>query len=61
MMEIRKRVFFWMDKLEVFGKALNKPKVLSALNGLVRLYERLTSIQEPKALLTCKDCLVDLD
>ena len=39
----------------------DKPKVLLALNGLVRLYETLTSIQEPKALLTCKDCLVDLD
>jgi len=39
----------------------DKPKVLLALNGLIRLYETLTSIQEPKALLTCKDCLVDLD
>ena len=29
MMEIRERVFFWMDKIEVFGKALNKPKGLS--------------------------------
>ena len=28
-MEIKVRVFFWMDKIEVFGKALNKPKVLS--------------------------------
>ena len=37
------------------------PKVLLALNGLARLYETLTGIQEPKALLTCKDCLVDLD
>ena len=39
----------------------DKPKVLLALNGLARLYETLTSIQEPKALLTCKDCLLDLD
>ena len=29
MMGIKVRVFFWMDKIEVFGKALNKPKVLS--------------------------------
>ena len=35
--------------------------VLSALNDLVRLYETLKNIQEPKALLTCMDCLVDLD
>ena len=39
----------------------DKPKVLLALNGLSRLYETLTSIQEPKVLLTCKDCLMDLD
>ena len=38
-----------------------KPKVLLALNGLARLFETFTGIQEPKALLTCKDCLVDLD
>ena len=41
--------------------SLEEPKVLLALNGLARLYETLTGIQEPKALLTCKDCLVDLD
>ena len=35
--------------------------VLSALNDLVGLYETLKSIQEPKAFLTCLDCLVDLD
>ena len=29
MMGIKVRVFFWMDKIEVFGKELNKPKVLS--------------------------------
>ena len=41
--------------------SLEEPKVLLALNGLARLYETLTGIQEPKALLTCKNCLVDLD
>ena len=41
--------------------SLEEPKVLLALNGLARLYETLTDIQEPKALLTCKNCLVDLD
>ena len=35
--------------------------VLSALNDLVGLYETLKNIQEPKAFLTCLDCLVDLD
>ena len=47
--------------LENFDVSLEEPKVLLALNGLARLYETLTGIQEPKALLTCKDCLVNLD
>ncbi|MDA7819275.1 signal peptide peptidase SppA [bacterium] len=49
------------ELLENFDVSLGEPKVLSALNGLADLYETLTEIQEPKALLTCKDCLVDLD
>ena len=49
------------ELLENFDVSLGEPKVLSALNGLAGLYETLTDIQEPKALLTCKDCLVDLD
>jgi len=49
------------ELLENFDVSLGEPKVLSALNGLASLYETLTDIQEPKALLTCKDCLVDLD
>ena len=49
------------ELLENFDVSLGEPKVLSALNGLADLYETLIDIQEPKALLTCKDCLVDLD
>ena len=49
------------ELLENFDVSLGEPKVLSALNGLADFYETLTDIQEPKALLTCKDCLVDLD
>ena len=49
------------ELLENFDVSLGEPKVLSALSGLASLYETLTGIQEPKALLTCKDCLVDLD
>ncbi len=37
------------------------PKVLLALDGLAALFETLAEISEPKALLTCNDCLVDLD
>ena len=36
-------------------------KFLTAFNALFNLYKNLTGIQEPKALLTCADCLVDLD
>ena len=49
------------ELLENFDVSLGEPKVLSALNGLADFYETLTDIQEPKALLTCKDCLVDFD
>ena len=49
------------ELLENFDVSVGEPKVLSALNGLADLYDTLTDIQEPKALLTCKDCLVDLD
>ena len=49
------------ELLENFDVSLGEPKVLSALNGLADFYETLTGIQEPKALLTCKDCLVELD
>ena len=47
--------------LENSDTSPKKSKVLLTLNGLARLYEKLTRIQVPKALLTCKDCLVDLD
>ena len=49
------------ELLENFDVSLGEPKALSALNGLADFYETMTNIQEPKALLTCKDCLVDLD
>ncbi|MDA9048485.1 signal peptide peptidase SppA [Gammaproteobacteria bacterium] len=49
------------ELLENFDVSIKEPKVFSALNGLADLYETLTGIQQPKALLTCEDCLVDLD
>jgi len=49
------------ELLENFDVSLGEPKVLSALNGLADFYEVLTDIQEPKALLTCQDCMVALD
>ena len=49
------------ELLENFDVSIEEPKVFSALNGLADLYETLTGIQQPKALLTCEDCLVYLD
>ncbi|MDC1525736.1 signal peptide peptidase SppA [Gammaproteobacteria bacterium] len=49
------------ELLKNFDVSIKEPKVFSALNGLVDLYETLTGIRQPKALLTCEDCLVDLD
>ena len=49
------------ELLENSDVSLGEHKVLSALNGLAILYETLAGIQEPKALLTCEDCLVDID
>ena len=48
-------------KIENFDVSIRDTKVLSALNGIAKLYETLIGIQEPKALLTCNDCLVNLD
>ena len=49
------------EVLEQLDVSIGEPKVLSALNGIAKFYETLIDIHEPKALLTCKDCLVDLD
>ena len=49
------------ELLENFDVSIKEPKVFSALNGLADFYETLVDIQKPKALLTCKDCMIDLD
>ena len=47
--------------LEKSDSLPGKSEILLVLNGLGSLYETLTSLQTPKPLLTCEDCLVDLD
>ena len=49
------------ELLKNFDVTIGEPDILSAFNGLADLYETLIGIQEPKALFTCKDCLVELD
>ena len=49
------------ELIENYDVSLGDSEVLLALNGLTSLYETLMEIQQPKALLTCNDCLVNLD
>ena len=49
------------ELLENSDVSFGEHKVMSALNDLATLYETLAGIQEPKALFTCTDCVVDLD
>ena len=49
------------ELLENLDVSIKEPKVFSALNGLADFYETLVGIQKPKALLTCKDCMIELD
>ena len=49
------------ELLQNLDVSFGEPRVLSAVEGIATLYETLIDIKEPKAFLTCKDCLVDLD
>ena len=49
------------ELIENFDVSLGDTEVLTVFNGLLSLYKTLIGIQEPKALLTCNDCLVNLD
>ena len=49
------------ELIENFDVSLGDTEVFKALNDLLSLYKTLIGIQEPKALLTCNDCLVNLD
>ena len=59
--ELSPKDMFIKELLENLEVSVAEPSVLSALDGVAELYETLVGINEPKALLTCKDCLVDLD
>ena len=49
------------ELLENFDISIADPRVISALDGLTNLYDTLVEIQYPKALFTCKDCMIDLN
>ena len=49
------------ELIDNFDVSVGEPRVLRAIIDLTQLYETLMGIQEPKALLTCENCLVDFD
>ena len=59
--ELSNAEMIFKELLENSDMSAGEHKVLSALNGLATLYETLAGIQEPKALLTCRECVVELD
>ena len=50
-----------IEVLQNLDVSLGESRALSALEGMATLYKNLIDIKEPRAFLTCTDCLVDLD
>ena len=59
--ELSPKEMLLRELIENFDVSVGEPRVLRAISDLTQLYETLMGIQEPKALLTCENCLVDLD
>ena len=59
--ELSPKEMLLRELIENFDVSVGEPKVLKAISDLTQLYETLMGIQEPKALLTCDNCLVDFD
>jgi protease-4 len=47
--------------LEGIGVSIQEPKIISSLNSMQKFYESLIESRNPKVLLTCENCLIDLD
>ena len=59
--ELSPKELLLKELIDNFDVSVGEPRVLRAISDLTQLYETLMGIQEPKALLTCENCLVDLD
>ena len=59
--ELSPKEMLLRELIENFDVSVGEPRVLQAISDLTKLYETLMGIQEPKALLTCKHCLLDFD
>ena len=49
------------ELLDSFDVSIKEPEVLTALSGLSKLYSEYTDLKQPKALIACESCLVDID
>ena len=49
------------ELLDIFDVSIKEPEVLTALSGLSKLYSEYTDLKQPKALIACENCLVDID
>ena len=56
--ELSPKEMLLRELIENFDVSVAEPKVLQAINDLTKLYETLMGIQEPRALLTCENCLI---
>ena len=59
--ELSPKELLLKELIDNFDVSVEEPRVLRAISDLTQLYETLMGIQEPKALLTCENCLVDFD
>ena len=49
------------ELLTITGISIQEPKIFSALDGMLKLYEAITEIQKSQVLLACEECLVNFD
>ena len=59
--ELSPKELLLKELIDNFDVSVGEPRVLQAISDLTQLYETLMGIQEPKALLTCENCLVDFN
>ena len=49
------------ELLTITGISIQEPKIFSALDGMLKLYEAITEMQKSQVLLACEECLVNFD
>jgi protease-4 len=59
--ELSPEEIFIKELLDSFDVSIKEPEVLTALSGLSKLYSEYTDLKQPKALIACENCLVDID